>query len=235
MPESDSVTTLSSRQAFPHTELRCRDTSHWDGFCIDAALFWSSAAKSIQPDCKACTHVLLNMCAHCIPRTFPSLVLSLIHIHAYTQGQAAMGGGNARNAPNPGLVFWLVPDFMPSPPGSVARPPCARPTGSNTRPGQPSSSSRPIINQQAALQLTSLPPSSHQYRGLSETQRKNIQPYTAACSLGCSGRLLEEEVLMISISLLTALCLNTLNILCIQAFWIPWLSFNMLRSIYNYS
>lgn len=171
--------------------------------------FGVSAAKSIQPGCKACTHVLMNMCAHCIPRTFPSLVLSLIHFHTYTHGQAAMGGGNARNAPNPGLVFWLVPDFMPSPPGSVARPPCARPTGSNTRPGQPSSSSRPIINQQAALQLTSLPPSSHQYRGLLETQRKNIQPHTAACRLGCSGRLLGEEVLMISISLLAALCLNT--------------------------
>ncbi len=84
---------------------------------------------------------------------FPPLL-----IHTHTHGQAAIGGGNARNAPNPGLVFWLVPDFMPSPPGSVARPPCARPTGSNTRPGQPSCSSRPIINQQAALQHTSPPP-----------------------------------------------------------------------------
>lgn len=113
---------------------------------------------SIQPGWKTCTHVLMTMHTHRILHAFPSLALCLIHIHAYTHGQAAMGGGNARNAPNPGLVFWLVPDFMPSPPGSVARPPCARPTGSNTRPGQPSCSSRPIINQQAALQRTSPPP-----------------------------------------------------------------------------
>ncbi|CAF89065.1 unnamed protein product, partial [Tetraodon nigroviridis] len=39
--------------------------------------------------------------------------------------------------------------------GSVARPPCARPTGSNTRPGQPSSSSRPIIKQQAPAHIPS--------------------------------------------------------------------------------
>ena len=36
--------------------------------------------------------------------------------------------------------------------GSVARPPWARPTGSYTRPGQPSCSPPPIINQQAAQQ-----------------------------------------------------------------------------------
>ncbi|AWP17467.1 Hypothetical protein SMAX5B_020209 [Scophthalmus maximus] len=67
----------------------------------------------------------------------------------------------------------LALHFMPSPPGSVARPPCARPTGSNTRPGQPSCSSRPIINQQAALQCTSTPPPPYQYsRGPLETQRR---------------------------------------------------------------
>lgn len=156
------MTAVSSRLSFlSHYELWCHDTSCCDGFWIAAALFVSSDAQSIQPGCKAFTHVLMNMHADWIPHTFPSLSLCLIHIYTYAHGQAAMGGGNARNAPNPGLVFWLVPDFMPSPPGSVARPPCARPTGSNTRPGRPSSSSRPIINQQPALQLTSLPPSPH--------------------------------------------------------------------------
>lgn len=145
----------------------------------------------------------------CVRVAFLTHFLPLFSVsYTYTHGQAAMGGGNARNAPNPGLVFWLVPDFMPSPPGSVARPPCARPTGSNTRPGQPSSSSRPIINQQAALQLTSLPPSPHWCRGLLETQRKNIQPHTAACRWGCSGRLWTRKYWWCQ---LTALCVNTPN------------------------
>ena len=114
----------------PHSQLRYHGS--WK---VEAALFWSEDAPSVQPDAKhlymplwTCTYIASS--THFLP----------LRSASHTPGQAAMGGGNARNAPNPGLVFWLVPDFMPSPPGSVARPPCARPTGSNTRPGQPSCS-----------------------------------------------------------------------------------------------
>lgn len=135
----------------------------------------------------------MNVHTYCIFHTFPSLALCLTHIHTYTYRQAAMGGGNARNAPNPGLVFWLVPDFMPSPPGSVARPPCARPTGSNTRPGQPSSSSRPIINQQAALESTSPPPPHASTAGAPrKLGRKNTCPLSASHTWRCSGKSAEK-------------------------------------------
>lgn len=127
----------------------------------------AQSQKSIQPGSKS-VHTLSWTCM-CVASLAHFLPFALSASHTSTHSQATMGGGNARNAPNPGLVFWLVPDFMPSPPGSVARPPCARPTGSNARPGQPSSSSRPIINQQAALQLTShpSPPSPHTSTGAS--------------------------------------------------------------------
>lgn len=175
----------------------------------------------------------MNMHTHCILHTFPSLALCLTHIHTYTHGQAAMGGGNARNAPNPGLVFWLVPDFMPSPPGSVARPPCARPTGSNTRPGQPSCSSRPIINQQAALQRRSLPPSPHYCRGPLETQRKNIQPRTEACRWGCSEDSKGGGIDNVHMCINSVQCQH--SIICLQVLWIPWLQFSIRCSTQNYS
>lgn len=129
----------------------------------DLALFLPLLHYPLSKRCKTCTHpvyICLWTCKHIgsFTHLLPLLSVLFISTHTHTGRQAAMGGGNVRNAPNPGLVFWLVPDFMPSPPGSVARPPCARPTGSNTRPGQPSSSSRPIINQQAALQSISPPP-----------------------------------------------------------------------------
>ncbi len=82
------------------------------------------------------------------------------HTHTHTHsripclvwlGRAGMreeeGGGLCVECSKPGLVLRLVPDSVPSPLGSVARPPCARPTGSRDRPGQFSCSTGPIITQ----------------------------------------------------------------------------------------
>lgn len=102
------------------------------------------------------------LCCSCV-----SFSHSLSHEHTCTHTWAGSHGRReCEECSKPRVDVLTRPRLHAVTTGSVARPPCARPTGSNTRPGQPSSSSRPIIKQQAVLQLTSLPPSPQWCRGL---------------------------------------------------------------------
>lgn len=105
-----------------------------------------------------------------LTRFFPLLTVSWTHARTHTRA-GSHGRRECEECSKPWADVLTRPRLHAVTTGSVARPPRARPTGSNTRPGQPSSSSRPIIKQQAALQLTSLPPSPQWCRGL-RTGRK---------------------------------------------------------------
>lgn len=100
-----------------------------------------------------------------LTRFFLLLTVSWTHTRTHTRA-GSHGRRECEECSKPRADVLTRPRLHAVTTGSVARPPCARPTGSNTRPGQPSSSSRPIIKQQAVLQLTSLPPSPLWCRGL---------------------------------------------------------------------